>query len=101
VNAGQPAKTNKSVGVKALVDYVLKADSNRYRHAAFKKKLLTSVCKPMKQNLSEILQGEEDGLSKNELLTSFKGTQGISRWELVCFFYSCGGGDMQSQSIEF
>jgi hypothetical protein len=55
---------------------------------------------PFKKNLADILQGEEDGLSKEELLTSFK-LHKVSKWELACFFYSIGGSDGHRGDLDF
>ena len=56
---------------------------------------------PLKERLADILEGEEDGLTKEELIASFKTKQGVSRWELACFFYQIGGKDGPGGDLDF
>ena len=84
------AKT-KNVKMGNLVRYIQAGKSCAFNLVAFSKTLTLRLGQPLKDKLAEILEGEEDGLTVEELFESFKTMQGVRRWDLACFFYAVLG----------
>jgi len=63
-------------------------------------KITASIDQPIRENLKEMLMGWEDGILKDEFLSSFANLrQPIDKWSLVCLFYYFDVDDVADETV--
>lgn len=92
---------SKSIPISKLVHFISEEREELELINKALVKLANSIDTPIRESLQTMLMGWEDGIVKDEFLSSFANLRDqIDRWSLVCLFYHLDYDDTADETVQ-